>query len=76
MVILGISQISQVSRDGWLLKVHSEHDHFPSSEEPADKEVKLIELELLLVNGWVGLGILQETETINKLIIKYLCLGS
>ena len=63
MVILGISQISHVSREGWLLKVHSEQDHFPSSEEPPDKEVEFKELELLLVDGWVWLGMLQETET-------------
>ena len=30
MVILGISQISQVAREGWLAKVHSEQFHLPT----------------------------------------------
>jgi len=68
MVILGISQISHVSREGWLLKVHSEQDHLPSSDEPPDKEVEFNEFGLLLVDGWVGFGKLQETETGRRFI--------
>jgi len=30
IVILGISQISQVAREGWLAKVHSEQFHLPT----------------------------------------------
>ena len=33
MVILGISQISQVAREGWLAKVHSEQFHLRSASE-------------------------------------------
>ena len=62
MVILGISHISQVSKEGWLLKVHSEQDHFPSSEEFPDNSEELREFVLLLVDGWVGWGKLQDTE--------------
>ena len=59
-MILGISQISQVSKEGWLLKVHSEQDHFPSSEDVPDKSKEL--RELWLVEGGLGLGKLQDTE--------------
>ena len=33
MVILGISQISQVAREGWLAKVHYEQFHLKSASE-------------------------------------------
>ena len=33
IVILGISQISQVAREGWLAKVHSEQFHLPKVSE-------------------------------------------
>ena len=47
-----------MSNDGWLLKVHSEQDHLPSS----DREVELRELELLLVEGLGWKDALGDTE--------------
>ena len=54
--MLGISQISQNSREGWFSKVHSEQDHFQSeswvslSRELVTRELELLVLETLTKN--------------------------